>query len=322
MQNAATVKQETKPPERAQRMTLASIKRGKVVRPFRMALYAPEGLGKTTFAANAPNPVFLGAEDGTFHIDVPRYPTPETWQDVLDAVRVLEAGGHEYQTFVLDTLDWAEPLCWKQVCADSDNASSIEDVGGGFGKGYVRAVDYWRGFLQALERLQTARGMHVVLLAHSTIKTFKNPEGADFDRYQMKIDARAGGLIREWCDEVLFGNYETFAQKDKPKAKAKGVSSGARLLYTTRTAAYDAKNRRGLPEQLALDWNEFVSAAAAGQVADPVVLADEIQRKAKECGGAVEKNTLESLQRADGDPSKLAQLNNWVTAKLAEKGRG
>jgi hypothetical protein len=305
----------TPQPARSKRMTLEAVTRGKRVEPLKVALYAPEGLGKSTFGSNAPSPIFLGTEDGTSHLDVARFPTPTSWQDILDAVQTLTEDEHDFRTLVVDTLDWMEPMVWEHVCKSS-GVSGIEEVGGGFGKGYNAAVDVWRLFLAALERLRKAKGMHVLLLAHSWIRTFKNPQGEDYDRFEMKLHNKAAGLIKEWCDAVLFANHETYAAKDKAK-RVRGVSTGARLIHTEHTAAYDAKNRHSLPESLPLSWADFQEAVERHQPADPEVLTQEILRKAKQVG--LEAKVLEGLKRADGDAVKLAQLNVWLNAKLAEK---
>ena len=41
------------------RMTLGSIVRGKIAKPIRVLVYGVHGIGKSTFGAHAPNPVFL-----------------------------------------------------------------------------------------------------------------------------------------------------------------------------------------------------------------------------------------------------------------------
>lgn len=303
---------------------LSLVTRGKQERPFRILLYSPEGLGKTTFAANAPAPIFIGAEDGSSFLDVARFPRPGAWSDILDDVRSLETEEHEYRTLVIDTLDWAEPLCWAKVIAeaastkDGKRPESIDEVSGGYGKGFQAALDIWRQLIAALERLQSLKGMNVILLAHSVLKMYRNPEGEDFDRYTMKFNEKASGLFREWCDELLFANFETFATKDKSK-RVRGVSSGARLIYTTRRAAFDAKTRRSLPDQLPLDWEEFARAAATHQVNSPAALTAAIEEKAKQLGGKLETETLASLARVGKDAIKLSQLHNWAMAKLAEK---
>jgi hypothetical protein len=297
-------------------MTLSSLVRGPQIQPIRIVLHGPEGVGKTTFGAGAPSPIFIGSEDGSAQLDVVRFPTPESWADVREAVRVLTNDQHNHQTLVLDTLDWTEPLLWEYLCK-RDNHPNIEAYG--YGKGYQAAIDEWRVFLADLDRLRKARGMHMVLIAHSWIKPFKNPEGDDFDRYELKLHAKAGGLIKEWSDAVLFANYETLAHKDQRTKRVRGVDTGARFLYTERSAAYDAKNRYGLPDSLPLSWQDFEAAVRAGRPADPAALTAEIQRKAKQLIPEDEKRALDAIKRANGDASKLAHLNDWTNAKLAAK---
>jgi hypothetical protein len=304
---------------------LSLVTSGKVERPFRMLMYSPEGCGKTTFAAGAPSPIFIPTEDGSSHLDVARFPRPTSWAEVIEDVRSLKVEDHKYKTLVIDTLDWAEPLCWAKVVADAvptkdgKRAESIEEVGGGYGKGFQAAVDVWRQLLSEIEILQAAKGMHVILLAHSALKMYRNPEGEDFDRYTVKFQEKAAGLFREWCDELLFANFETFAQKDKSK-RIRGVSSGTRLIFTTRRAAFDAKTRRSLPEQLALDWSEFEKAARAQQSNDPLKLIEAIKATAAAIGGELEREISASLGRVGQDAVKLAALQNWCVAKLQEKG--
>lgn len=296
------------------RMSLGAVVKGRLEQPIRCVLYGPEGVGKSTFGANAPSPIFLGAEDGTAQLDVTRFPAPESWTEILEAIRVLTLDAHPYQTLVLDTLDWAEPLLWAHICK-RDNQQNIEAYG--YGKGYQAALDEWRVFLAALESMRKAKPIHVVLVAHSWIKGFKNPEGDDFDRYELKLNPKAGGLLKEWADAVLFANYETFASKDAKTKKVKGVDTGARLIFTERRAAFDAKNRYDLPHSMPLSWAEFSAAVKAHRPADPTALTEEIQAKAKQLGPELEKQTLDAIQRAGGDARKLAQLNDWANGKLA-----
>jgi hypothetical protein len=296
------------------RMRLDKLVKGRLKQHVRSVLYGPEGVGKTTFGAGAPAPIFLGAEEGSAMLDVVRFPTPQSWADVLEAIRVLTVEPHEYRTLVVDTLDWIEPLIWAHICR-RDEQSNIE--GYGYGKGYQVALDEWRVFLNRLEGLRAAKPVHLVLLAHAWIKPFKNPAGEDYDRYELKIHNKAAGLVKEWSDAVLFANWETYAKKDERK-RVRGVSTGARLIYTERTAAYDAKNRYNLPGELPLSWSDFESAMDAGQVAPAEDLCAEITRKAKELGGDLEKTILATLEKAK-DAASLALINNRVNARLAER---
>ncbi len=194
--------------------------------------------------------------------------------------------------------------------------------GYGFGKGFQIAIDEWRKIINALEKLRAAKRMGVVLLGHSMIKNFKNPEGEDFDRYELKINLKAGGLLKEWVDAVLFANHETFAKKatrdEKNKtAKAKGISTGARLLFTERTAAYDAKNRYNLPPQLPLSWTELELVMAVGSADAPSLVA-EIKRKAAQLAAPELEKVTAAIGRAGTDVKNLVILNNYVNARTAD----
>lgn len=104
------------PPRRA----LRGITKGRIVSPPRVLLYSVEGIGKTTFASGAPNPIYLGKETGTEQLDIARLPEPTHWRDApataadggtvkLDCFSLVEDllyADHDYQTFVVDTLDW------------------------------------------------------------------------------------------------------------------------------------------------------------------------------------------------------------------------
>jgi hypothetical protein len=317
--NAPAPQRTTKPAPapRVSRMRLDSVVKGKLQKPISVVGYGPEGVGKSSFAAGAPKPIFVGGEDGTAQLDVVRFPSPQTWEDVLDTPRVLLQEAHDYQTVVYDTLDWIEPLIW-QHCCDRDGFPNIEAYG--YGKGYQAALDEWRRFLAALEQLMHTKHMNVVLLAHSWIRPFKNPAGEDFDRYELKFNAKAAGLVKEWAEAVLFMNWETFAKKDERTKRVKGVSTGARMIYTERKAAYDAKNRYSLPEELPLSWADFEAAIQAGAVAPAADLRAEILRKAAQLGGELEAKIVATLEKAGDDAASLATINNRVNARLAEKG--
>jgi hypothetical protein len=288
---------------------LARLITGKQDKPIRVVLYGQEGCGKSTFASNAPAPIFLGAEDGTAHLDVARLPDINTWRDVLDALAELDSA-HGFRTIVLDTADWIEPMIWDALCT-AGGKQTIEDFG--FGKGYTNALNDWRRLAGALDRLRERRGMNAIVLAHSHVKTFKNPGGEDFDRYEMKVHQKASGLLKEWCDVVLFAEHETFVDKKKNE-RAKGISSGARIIHTERTAAWDAKNRYDLPAELPLDWDAFASAVHAHQPAPAGSIEAAIAGLLEGMPADVAKKVREAMQSASGDPAKLAHIANKLEA--------
>lgn len=313
------VQNQPPPPARESRMKLGAVVKGRVERPMRVLLFGVEGVGKSTFAANAPAPIFLAAEDGTAQLDVARFPEPKVWQDVFDALDELATADHPYKTVVVDTLDWLEPLCWEHVVTRAARANpkikSIEDFG--FGKGYVAALDEWRKLLAAFEQLRAKKGMHVIFLAHSWVKPFKNPEDEDYDRYELKLHAKAGGLLKEWADAVLFTRFETFANTDDKTKRTRGVSSGARIVHTQRTAAFDAKNRYDLPQTLPLDWAAFAAAVKAQTPVDPQKLKERIAMLLLNANDDVMSRVTAAVDKAGNNAAQLARIADQLAATVS-----
>lgn len=298
----------------ARRKALASVKRGILDTPVRVLIYGAEKVGKSTFAAGAPSPIFLGAENGTERLDVERL-QPTSWQEALDWIGELATEPHDYKTLVIDPLNWLEPMCWARVVRDT--GGTIEEYGGGFMKGYAAAIDHWREMLFGVERCWQ-RGMHVILAAHTQVKNFKNPEGPSYDRYEIAMHQGTAGLFKQWADAVLFVQMETFTSIDKKTKRTLASTSGARIVHTAPSAAYDAGARWKLPETLPLSWDDFYGAvraegARAGELAVQAAsiataLADPEVTKFVE--GYVAKN------KANAD--KLAELVNRLSLKLEQ----
>lgn len=280
-------------------------------------LYATDGLGKSTFASCAPSPIFVGAEDGTAELDVVRMPDIFSWRDIIDSVIELQTADHSYKSFVLDTADWAEPMNWLHVCA-ANKWTDLDEPG--YGRGPAAALAEWRILLAELDRLRERRGMHILVLAHSWIKTFKNPESAgDFDRYELALNPKAAGLLKQWADCVLFGAYETLTHTDKNK-RTRGVSTGARVLHTQRTAAWDAKNRYDLPPTLPLDWEAFAEAVAAHRPASPEQLKARIAKLLESADDTLRARAVETVERAGDDAAQLARIADRLQAAVSING--
>lgn len=236
---------------------LKSIKKNTAIAAPRVTVYGVEGIGKSTFAAAAPAPIFILTEDGLGSLQVEHFPIAKTPGDVLDAIQALYDGDHDFRTVVIDSLDWLETLIWREI----ESTHDAKDLA--YGKGALIAAEKWRQVLDGLNALRNDKGMICILIAHTEIKRFDSPEVEPYDRYQPKLQTRSSALVREWSDAVLFANYRTIVKKDDVgfnKTNNRGVSTGERLLYTAEKPAYMAKNRYGLPESIALSWEAFESA--------------------------------------------------------------
>lgn len=229
---------------------------GKIIKPQKVVIYGPEGIGKSTFAAQFPKPLFVDTEGSTSHLEVDRLPRPMSWQMLKQYIKDLKGDTMGYQTLVIDTADWAERLCEEAVC-QSNGKVGIEDFS--YGKGYTYVKEEFGRLLDSLSDLIDA-GMNVVLTAHSIIRKFELPEetGA-YDRYELKLGQKAGNqcaaLAKEWADMVLFANYKEIVITTKDNKKK--VSGGKRVMYTAHNPCWDAKNRHGLSDELPFDYQEI-----------------------------------------------------------------
>ena len=82
---------------------------------------------------------------------------------------MVDADELDYNSLVIDSLDWLEPLIFAKTC-ETHKQASIESFG--YGRGYVEALKYWREILDMVNRLRNEKKMRIVLIAHNQIKLF------------------------------------------------------------------------------------------------------------------------------------------------------
>jgi len=302
------------------------LSRGRISRPQKAVIYGPEGVGKSTFASLTPEPVFLDTEGGTHHLDVVRLDSASSWEEITAAIAQLANAQHPFKSLIIDTADWLEKRLAEHLCAKASK-DSIEDFG--YGKGWVLLTEEFARFLTSLDAL-LARGMNVIFLAHSTVKKFEAPDQAgSYDRFELKLSKQVAPLLKEWADLVLFANYVTrIAEKDS--GKNRGVGGKERVLFATHTAAYDAKNRHGLPDKLPFSIDALApvfgtqasqvppaqqapAPAPAQSVTDRIVAAFD-GHMAEVVDFLIERGQLK--RAADGTPETIANLDPTYAARM------
>tara|TARA_Y100001973_G_C5201484_1_gene338044 strand:- start:1710 stop:2600 length:891 start_codon:yes stop_codon:yes gene_type:complete len=224
------------------------IRKGKQKSSVKVVLYGVEAIGKTTLAAQFPKPLILDTEDGCKNIDCHSV-CVNTWQDLEGAVLELARNSQGYKTVVIDSADWAERLLIENLLTQHSKRS-IEDFG--FGKGYTMLAEKAAKFLANCDAL-VKKHLNVVFIGHSKVVRNSPPDQVDgFDRYELKLTKQVAPLFKEWCDALLFCSYKTkLVEGSDGRMKARGGKE--RLIYAERSAAWDAKNRFGLPEQLPME---------------------------------------------------------------------
>ena len=236
---------------------LKSIRKNDAMAAPRIMVYGVEGIGKSTFGAGAPNPIYILTEDGLGSLKVDHFPLATSFQDVMDAISTLYKENNAFETVVIDSLDWLEAIIQREI----EQKYDAKDLA--YGKGSLIAAEKWREILDGLNALRNDKGMAIILIAHTTIKRFDSPEVEPYDRYQPKLQERSNAVVREWADAVLFANYKTIVKKDDVgfnQTNNRGISTGERLLFTSERPAYMAKNRYNMPESIPLSWDAFAEA--------------------------------------------------------------
>ena len=236
------------------------ITKGKQKKAQAVVIYGVEGIGKTTFASQFPNPLFIDTEDSTTHLDVARTENPSSWTRFKQILGEFKNDTMGYQTLVIDSIDWLEAKMVENVCAEFD-VSSIGKIP--HGKGYVECETAWGKFLNFLIELKNS-GINIVLVAHSHLKKIELPnEMGAFDKYEFKLSKKVAPLTKEFADMVLFCNFKTMVIEIDGKKKAQGAK---RVMYTTHHACWDAKNRHDLKEELPLNYSQIAMHIPSGIV--------------------------------------------------------
>lgn len=301
---------------------LSQVVKGRISKPILILVYGPDGIGKSSFGAKAPNPIFFGPESGTDCLDVCRYPEPKNWKEVLEGLDDLITSPHDYKTLVVDSLDWIEPLLFTRIIADdAKNAKTIETACGGFGKGYIEAEKRWKDeFIERLNQLRLNRRMNIILVAHSDVVNFPDPESqTEYKRYELKLHKRSSAKFREYVDAVLFCTFRTFIKRDKDTDKVKAFSMGDRIMLTEKRPAYDAKNRYGLSHEIQLDWNELLVEIEKGSPSSLPAIKARIEGQISVMKNTdLKKTVLETIKKAGDDVPTLTKISERLSVLQGE----
>lgn len=247
-----------------------NITSGKTAKAQKVIIYGAEGIGKTTFASQFPNPLFIDTEGSTSNMDVSRMDKPSSWTFLLQQIDFVKQQ-QPCKTLVIDTIDWAERLAIDFVVS---RASKQSITSFGYGEGFIQLEEEFGKFLNKLSDL-VEMGINVVLTAHAKITKFEQPdEMGAYDRWELKLGnkttAKTASLAKEWADMVLFANYKTFSVAVDDKGKKHKGQGGIRTFYANHHPAWDAKNRHGLPDEFPMDYAQIAHIFNAVPPAPPV----------------------------------------------------
>ena len=240
---------------------LANSTRGLVKKPPIIGLHGKPGMGKSTWAAKAPEPYFVTLEEGTNQLDVTRSPLITSWDSFIVLMGELIREEHPYKTVVIDTADVLEMLIWKCIC-EREHVKSIELACGGYGKGLREALEaYWPRLIDAARALRDKRNIGTIMLCHSVDREVTSASAETYLRSEPKLFASSSGKV-DVADYLIgqcdawgyFGtDIRTVDSADKERKLAKGGTNFVQHWYPA--AAHLAKNRYGITQPITLDIN-------------------------------------------------------------------
>ena len=262
------------------------------MRAQRITIYGPEGIGKSTLASNAPNPLFIDTEMGTGHLPVDRVEV-STYNQFLAVVNSMLNEPHSYQTLVIDSADNLKRMCEDSIC-EENGWKSLETPG--YGKGFRYAFERFKLMFALFDQL-ISRGVNVLNICHAKILRINPPDNAEYSKYCIKVsdsnkendDSRM--FLKEWSDCLLFCNYDMTIDSSQGKARRQ-----ERVVYTASAPAWEAKNRYGLPEKMPMtaeSMSEIFACACGGDTVQAPAQTEAPQQPTTE----VETDNTELLVR-------------------------
>lgn len=290
------------------------ITRGRQAMPLKVLILGAEGVGKTTFVAGAPKVRIIDLDRGSYEQDVERVEA-DTFEEVLEWIEDARTD-FNVETLAIDSLSRLEAFITTKVCGVGDTGG-LATFGGGYGKGDDAALQYWRQFLGALDRLSQTK--HVVLVGHTAIKAFADPLGPSYDRFALGLREKASAPIKQWVNYTLFARAEVSTRLQEKTKKTLGVASGLRYLYTDNNPAYDAKHRGNLPAQLPLSWEAFFDAVVADRSSCDEKLATIAALVAQVSDSGVAAKVRAAAKVSERDSVQLAAIIGRLNSILEPK---
>lgn len=244
-------------------ISLASLQRSSNTLDPMLLIYGTAGMGKTSLALEAPDPVYIqiSPERPPVGVETVGFGELTSWEELLQALESLNSDENQFRTLIIDSLDALEPLIWRDVCV-SNQWTSIETPG--YGKGYIIADAHWQQLIEMCDYLRRTRGMTIIWLALATAKDHEEPGSQPYKRYDLKLHKRAEGLVTQAADGVFFVNTKVVIKEAEAGFGKKAIHAeggGSRWLFSDGRPAFVAKNRFGMPDAIMLPkgkaWNEI-----------------------------------------------------------------
>ena len=165
------------------------------LRAQKFLIYGRPKIGKTTFANEFPDTLFLATEAGHSHIECHKV-NVTSWSKFLEASKELTTTQHKFKTIAIDIVDNLYDLCTDHVCKKK-GFEHPSDLPMGKGYGFINEE-----FKREINRLAWS-GFTILLISHLTIDKIKT-KTKEYDKFTLTVTGKSRKFILGLCDHVLF----------------------------------------------------------------------------------------------------------------------
>jgi hypothetical protein len=232
--------------------------------------YAVEKFGKSTFAAQAPSPIFLDLEDGLIGLDVEKTPQIKSYDEFEEWLTTLSTEKHGYKTVIVDTVTKLEELIVRKIC-DKLGLANVEEFHDNhnkqtnFGAGAKMVAEYMKQVLEALRYIRDEKGVNIYILGHAKTKEIDDIENGKMSKYVIQLMNPVMDYLYRNVDLILFGNYKIITKTSDStafggeKKKVATKNEPKRYLFTGSTpTSVNGGRVRGLPSEIELPGSDNI----------------------------------------------------------------
>lgn len=224
----------------------------------RITLYGVPGVGKSTVAAEFPEPLFLRTEEVGIE-GIKALPIAKTWEDAFGYITDLaKTPDLPYKTIVIDSVSKLDSLLIDYIVKNDPKAISLGSAAGGYGKGFELAQRYHREFKKRCDYLAFNRGIAVVFVCHVATMKHKSPDAEDYDKYSIVMNHdKSREVYIDDVDLVAFGRIKSFTDElDSGRVIVK--STNQRIFVTGLNDSNVSKNRFHMPAEVPMSARELM----------------------------------------------------------------
>lgn len=227
------------------------VSEGTTSAPWRVIIFGVAGIGKSTFATTAPDPLFIDLENGLARVNCRKTQHLTNFKEFLEGLRY--AYTTPYKTIVIDTISKLEDYLVAEVCR-KQKVKVLGDIPWGKGADFLLAE--WTevfGFLAVLQ----ASGKNILLIGHDQVTEYLDPTSENYHRYSVRLHKKTLPFLTAEVDAVLFCHWEKYVKAKQDGKGRMAVGTGSRLIRTVEDPSVIAKNRFSLSEIVPMDESFF-----------------------------------------------------------------